>query len=372
MNRTARSGISNRQRAANAGRAVTDNPVALRRLVRFGMSLALLLVLVATWRYLRLPSSSVTSQGDSQLPKAVAASPASDLAKADDRMLSSDVLLKVIESLKNEATQIARLLTAKFPNDAYCHDLLAGVQYRLAGETAKADELWQKSIQLDRKFLPPYFGRASIAWSQGDIETAIQLMQQVLQQDPNSADAQIYLANALIESGRFEEAVKTVEATNSSAPMSVANCLLLGKAYMQLDEFSKAVQYYERAVQLNTNCWEAYYGLAQANQRLGHAEEARQQLAKFKSLQGASDQSTSVRSIELDADFVRQEVVGVCLAAGEICNRHGEFDAAERYLLRAAALDPRDPRSRQALQQLYEQQHRTNHTAGAPARPRSF
>lgn len=290
-----------------------------------------------------------------------------NLSAGQDQPRSGDAIEQEVKSLKDEARGIAELLVATFPEDAYCHDVLAAVQYRLFGDAARADELWKTAIKLDHRFAASYFGRMNIAWSHGDFDTVVELMRQVLDRNPSSLEARLYLGNALIELGRFEEAIEALKPGDPTAAESVRSYLLLGKASMQLDDYAKAVQFYESAVQLNPQCREAYYGLAQACQRLARGEEARRHLQKFQSLEAdeasADDRSAYKRLIESDATLVRQEVVATCLAAGEICQHHGDLMGTERYWLRAAELDPRDPRSRQALRQLYEQQGRLREAA---------
>ncbi len=277
----------------------------------------------------------------------------------DLRSAATSVVRQQVQMFKDEARGIAETLVARFPEDPRCHDVLAGVQYRLCGNASTADELWKTAIKLDPKFLAPYFGRMNIAWSQGDFDAVVEFMRDVLHQKPSSLEARRLLASALIESGRFEEAIESLKPLGQAAPDSVSSYLLLGKACMQLDDYSKAAEYFEGAVRLNPKCREGHYGLAQAYQRLARGEEARHHLEKSQSLKadGSSqdDRSAYERLIESDATLVRQEVIATCLAAGEICQRHGDVERAESYWLRVMALDPRDSRARQSLQRLYDQ-----------------
>jgi tetratricopeptide (TPR) repeat protein len=370
MKHVARRSLRNDKRVGASPARAARGQVGLGRryLVLIAFS-AILSIAFFAWLYERRDESPSVESTSVAAP---ARQP--DLAIESEQPPPAGAFLSEINALKKEAFEMAELLIAKFPEDAHCYDVSAAVQYRLGGDASKADDLWKRAIELDPRFLAPYFGRTNIAWSQGDFETVVELMRQVLDRDPSSDEARRLLSNALIESGRFDEAIQAVRVSDQAMPDSVPSCLLLGKAYLQLDDYDQSAKYYERAVQLNPQCWEAYYGLAQASQFQGRVEEARRHLEKFKALQGggvsADDRSPADRLMESDATLVLQEVIAACLSAGEICQRHGDLERAEQFLIRAAALNPRDPRSRQALQQLYQQRARQNQPAGTTLQQR--
>ncbi|MEJ2726256.1 MAG: tetratricopeptide repeat protein [Deltaproteobacteria bacterium] len=102
--------------------------------------------------------------------------------------------------------------------------------------------------------------------------------------DPHDADGYAAMADALIYSGNFEEAVDFVKKAMRLDPNNPATYLYtLGLAHFGMEQFQQASSFFERAFKLNPemgSLQRAY--LAVAYVYLGQAEKARTELDKSK------------------------------------------------------------------------------------------
>jgi TolB-like protein/class 3 adenylate cyclase len=101
--------------------------------------------------------------------------------------------------------------------------------------------------------------------------------------DPNDADGYMAMADALIYSGKPEEAVDFVKKAMRLDPHNVANHLYtLGLAHFGMEQFQEAASFFERAFKLNPEMGLAQRGyLAASYGYLGQEEKARTELDKL-------------------------------------------------------------------------------------------
>ena len=152
---------------------------------------------------------------------------------------------------------------------AYYRALLAYEQNDLEA----AYEAIQESLQHDLTFLPAYLWAARIAYAQGDLDAAREAIDTYRRYRPNDEealllDARIQLAHP---EGDVQAAVQDLERLKShpSPQVQRERYLLLGKAYLRLGEYEKALHYLKQADE-----WEQSYEtamlVAEAERKQGH------------------------------------------------------------------------------------------------------
>ncbi|GAB4431595.1 MAG: hypothetical protein Kow0031_12690 [Anaerolineae bacterium] len=81
------------------------------------------------------------------------------------------------------------------------------------------------------------------------------------QANPNSADAQFELGNALYQQGQMAPAIEAYKAAIELDPQYTAAYANLGVTYYQMQEFELAARQYEKALELNPNDGDVAYNL---------------------------------------------------------------------------------------------------------------
>ena len=120
--------------------------------------------------------------------------------------------------LAREALTVAERVAGRFPDDAFPHDILARA-YFLSGDRARAEDGWNRCLELDSHFMSAYHNLAEVATGREDYAKVESLMRQALALDATSAEAQITLASALMQLNRFEEALAVANKCASPHPV---------------------------------------------------------------------------------------------------------------------------------------------------------
>ena len=190
-----------------------------------------------------------------------------------------------------------------------------GQEYQAAGDIAKASGEYVKSIDKDPNYPVPWNNLGMIAWSQGDLQAADSLLSRHVQLDPTNAGALYNLADIrlemgdstkasvyytlaidadptmvfaynnlgalLIAQGRPEEAKKFLDDALASNPDSEhfqqAQPHLLknrGKAATRMGQDDEAIEYWNRAVDLDPSIAELHLLMARWYERHGDDEGA--------------------------------------------------------------------------------------------------
>lgn len=105
-----------------------------------------------------------------------------------------------------KATKIFTQLTDMFPEDARTYWLLS-LLYRDFGDRAKAIELCQMSIKINKDFAPPFNNLGYRFAAQGDYKRAEKFFQNYLRLNPLEPNPHDSIADLYTKMGRFEDAI---------------------------------------------------------------------------------------------------------------------------------------------------------------------
>lgn len=125
-----------------------------------------------------------------------------------------------------------------------------------------------------------------IALFRGRLDEAVQEFERELAVNPGNAMALYQLGDARVRQGRWGDGIDALQKSIWLNPYYSAPYIVLGKAYLQQDQPATAEGMLRRAVEYDPNNRSAHYLLAQVLQRLGRAEEARNEFAVAERLQG--------------------------------------------------------------------------------------
>ncbi|HKJ17355.1 MAG TPA: winged helix-turn-helix domain-containing protein [Xanthomonadales bacterium] len=125
--------------------------------------------------------------------------------------------------------------------------------------TARAERLFRQSLELDAKFAPALASLATAHAMQGflyqqgreKLELALDEADQAVSIDSESAEAHYASALALLGLARFKESRSKVEQAASLSPSHVDAVFLAGALSDMRGEWVAAVEYYQRALELN-------------------------------------------------------------------------------------------------------------------------
>jgi len=281
-----------------------------------------------------------------------------------DRLFGNHVEVKPksVAPLIEESKQVVACVAAAFPGDPDASEVAARLYFRL-GETHAAEEAWNRCLKLNPKFVYAYHGLGRAAAKRGDNKRAIELFRKAIAIDPNAYDVQIDLGQTLIDSNQMKPAIELLDENVKHDPRRHRGYVLLGMAYMQLEDFQRAKTCYQAALDAFPQHANACFGLASACARLGEVEEAKKQMARFRKLRTEEREiGTRERNTFDDLGSMCIDTAASYAAAARICHVHQDPADTRLLCLRAAALDPKNTDCRQALAWLYLQSGKLDQT----------
>ncbi len=215
------------------------------------------------------------------------------------------------------------------PDNVDAHRLLARIYVRTLGDMSagevqqenltKAVDQFQAILKIEPNDTYSLLWLARLYRFQNQHGEAEKVLQRILAHDADNGPALEQLSQLLIDQGRSQEAVEllTHAASDTSSPDLYD---LLGDAYSQAKDYSKAEQAYRQAIAGDPDDPGHRHGLAQALLSEDKYAEALEQFNKLSELEPGTSEN-----------FLR---------AAQLYRRLGQFDQAEASLARAKQLAP--------------------------------
>ena len=258
-----------------------------------------------------------------------------------------------IAALKQEEMDLAEGLMRDFSGNANALVLMGNVLER-HGEAVKALEFFEKAIELDPHRPSVY---ESIGWfylHKGQYEEAITHWHKALAINAELPGMYNNIARALMGLGRPAEAIEALEKDIRIAPRAATSHFLLGQLYLQREEYEKAREHYEKAIAIEPDHTNAYYGLFTLSSRLRDSVKARGYMATFRKLKAEDMKVLKDRNNAFD-DLVkmRKGASETYMRAGQMYGTRRDGQRAEKLLNRAVALDPNNTECLNRLAYLY-------------------
>ncbi len=260
-------------------------------------------------------------------------------------------------SLREEQLHAARTLREVLPGNADAA-YTAGYVSNEQGDSTQASAMWEEALRLSAGGGRVY-DRADACYNLGylyllkeDYARAIPLLQEAIRANPKRQESFYRLAHAHFLAGQPEDCLRVLEEGQVQTDLAWR---LRGQAAQQLGRWGEARTAYERAIQLNPELAEAYYGLAGVCARQGDealADRYREQfnLLKSKGQAVGRQARTDFNPLAL----TRRSFAQTHTEVGRVYLAYGRPAEAEKLFLRAAEIDPNNTGSRFQLVMLYQ------------------
>ena len=263
------------------------------------------------------------------------------------------------EELWDEARRVAEQVAQTYAQNPTALGVLARLKHA-RGDSQAAVILWQRGVDLDPAYADGYFGIGTTALRRGEFTKAQKSLQRVAELTPGDARVPTALAAAWLGLGRVQEVIAVLEKSAQAEHLAPDAAVLLGQAYLQLEQYDQAQRLFEQLVQESPQEPKAYYGLARCCLQLGHREEARQFMQRFQEFQQVRvEEERRLAHAFSDVVSARRQLVQTLLDAATVYAQVDDADQAERLWRSVAWLAPEHVASRQLLLRLYQVQGRS-------------
>lgn len=173
----------------------------------------------------------------------------------------------------DRAFAIADELIESKPDAAIVRNL-RGYLHAALGDDTSAREDFEAAVTLEPAFFPAYFNLARLAIKDGDNAQAVSVLQKVLDQEANQAEALLYLAVVRQREGDQDAATKLWAQAAEHNPDAIEPRVFLSRHFRRSGEVKKAQRYAEEAFQVGPYVPAAQFEFATLKLFAGEAEEA--------------------------------------------------------------------------------------------------
>lgn len=258
--------------------------------------------------------------------------PGSFLSKTSDPEISQTDIVTDTGTIKHAETENPALKKA-------IEDYKAG--YRAQAITGFTTVVESAAPDRDKGIALLYLGL--IADSTGDYKSAVEYFQRALNYDRKNPDIYLSMARTYRNMKDYPGAIKHAESSHELAPGNINPLLLLGNIYYEQGNFTEAVKYYDRALNIDKNNSALLYNMAVALLKKGDYFPGLEYLKKAAEADSIGEIAYKSYS-RLGAEFIE----------------NSNFPLAEKYLKQAVALRPGEPSARYNLAVAYLRQNKNS------------
>ena len=181
-----------------------------------------------------------------------------------------DITGEDVAEANRKARAAAERAVAEDPNSAEAHAALGQILVSVDRNAKGAEAEYRRALELDPASAEPKIGLASVIGDFGQIEEAVELLQQAVQLEPLSTNAHFDLARLLTSLGRYDEAVRSVNKAIQLQPGGAGTWEMLALVEAKRGDGEAALR---AATQESDPDWRAY-AIALAQQARGDAKAA--------------------------------------------------------------------------------------------------
>jgi len=273
-----------------------------------------------------------------------------------------------------EAT-VANLLTTlltEFPNDELLVGLVPELPYLIPSD--RAATLLEYAVDHNPSDTTLCRLMAELEFQRGEYEQALRYFERANERSPDTWEIDNRIAETLLALGRDQEVVDRLGANSVRSTRPGETNYLLGQAFTQLGNYTKARHHYEKALTVNPQNPEWAYALGKLYLKLHEPENARPYLELFASKQAARNAqalAAAKRRTQPEIHYAsapiaweRGEVAGMlsslCARGSALYRASGRVELAEQALTQgreafeaAIEIAPEQPDAYRELARLY-------------------
>ena len=175
-----------------------------------------------------------------------------------------------VAEANRKARAAAERAVAEDPNSAEGHAALGQILVSVDRNAKGAEVEYRRALELDPASAAPKIGLASVIADFGQIEEAVELLEQAVQLEPLTTNAHFDLARLLTSLGRYDEAVRSVNKAIQLQPGGAGTWEMLALVEAKRGDGEAALR---AAMQESDPDWRAY-AIALAQQARGDAKAA--------------------------------------------------------------------------------------------------
>lgn len=181
------------------------------------------------------------------------------------RAMLSKLLLTAEPDLKLLASSYGKLGNLYLTHDLY----------------TSADACYNNAIQLAPDHFPWAYYSAYLAQEDGNLQVALPRFERASNLDPEYIPARYRLAQIHLDLNRLDEAYRLFNALTSEAEFEAAANDGLGQVFLMKQEYTRAVEHFTRALELEPKATSIHYPLALSLRASGKKQLAKQHLQQF-------------------------------------------------------------------------------------------
>ena len=156
-----------------------------------------------------------------------------------------------------------------------------GIGLLLQGDLRGAEAAFRTVMEIEPEYADGPVNVARARLQEGDVETAIPLLEQALELSPGLARAHYFLGTAVRALGRYDEALAHFEAARAQYPRDRVVLNQIGRIHFLERRFDEAVAVLEEVLRIDPEDLQAHYNLMLSHQGAGRPEEAARERALY-------------------------------------------------------------------------------------------
>ena len=156
-----------------------------------------------------------------------------------------------------------------------------GIGLLLQGDLRGAEAAFRTVMEIDPEYPDGPVNVARARLQEGDVDTAIPLLEQALELSPGLARAHYFLGTALRALGRYDEALAEFDAARAQYPRDRVVLNQIGRIHFLERRFDEAVSVLEEVLRIDPEDLQAHYNLMLSHQGAGRPEEAARERALY-------------------------------------------------------------------------------------------
>jgi tetratricopeptide (TPR) repeat protein len=202
--------------------------------------------------------------------------------------------------MRTEIQTVADRLLKDFPEDVSLTNPITQF-YQESKSPRRVMDILRQALKYNPENYNLVTKAARVASKNGMYDESFMYWKKAIQIQPSKVQIQINLADVLMSLGRYQEAVGEIESKIVAAGASARDYWLLGQCYMQLRDYEKAKDYYQRAHQNGPEQYENYhYDMSKVYMRLKQPEKAKKhmEIARKKKIEIRRDAHDKAKNAE--------------------------------------------------------------------------
>ena len=156
-----------------------------------------------------------------------------------------------------------------------------GIGLLLQGDLRGAEAAFRTVMDIEPEYADGPVNVARARLQEGDVETAIPLLERALELAPGLARAHFFLGTALRALGRYDEALAQLEAARAQYPRDRVVLNQIGRIHFLERRYDEAVGAFEAVLRIDPEDLQAHYNLMLSHQGAGRPEEAARERALY-------------------------------------------------------------------------------------------